>query len=84
MTEPSLILTPADIELLTGYTQPSSQLAALKQAGFWRARRNALGQVVLEREHYAAVCAGRAGTDPLPDDTPDLMPITKIRHRSAA
>lgn len=43
---------------LTGYVQPARQVRELQRQGFSRARRNRLGEVVLERAHYDAVCAG--------------------------
>jgi len=52
------IFTPEQLVRLTGYKHPSRQLAALHAQGFFRARRNALGEVVLERGHYDAVVAG--------------------------
>ena len=55
----TLRLSPADIEALTGgLTQPRRQLAKLHERGFWRAWLGMDGQVVLEREHYRAVCRG--------------------------
>lgn len=54
-----LLLSAAEIEAVTGYRQPCKQLAELVRQGFHRARRNRLGQVVLERGHYDAVVAGR-------------------------
>ncbi len=65
----SLILDQAELEQLTGYRRASDQLRELQRQGFHRARRNRLGDVVLERAHYDAVCAGRqapAGQDALP------------------
>jgi hypothetical protein len=60
-------LVPADeIERLTGYRRPADQLRALLARGFYRACRNRLGDVVLERPHYDAVCAAQpaaAGAD---------------------
>lgn len=53
-----LLLSAAEIEAVTGYRQPSRQLAELRRQGFLRARRNRLGEVVLERGHYDAVVAG--------------------------
>ena len=54
---PSLILSFEELVHLTGYRQPAAQLNNLKAQGFHRARRNALGSVVLERAHYEAVCS---------------------------
>lgn len=53
-----ITLSAAEIVEITGYTQPAKQLVELQRQGFWRARRNAAGAVVLERSHYEAVCRG--------------------------
>lgn len=73
-----LVLSADEIEALTGYKKPGAQLSALKLQGFHRARRNAAGQVVLERAHYEAVCAGVAAPA-----TPSLRPF-KPRLKTAA
>lgn len=52
------LMTAEDVAGLTGYVQPCKQVEELKRQGFWRARRNPAGAVVLERAHYEAVCAG--------------------------
>lgn len=54
----SITLSERELVDLTGYRQPSKQLAELLRMGFWRARRSVLGDVVLERAHYDAVCRG--------------------------
>lgn len=52
-------LTPKEIDDVTGYKRPADQLAELQRQGFYRARRSpTTGQIILERAHYAAVCAG--------------------------
>jgi hypothetical protein len=68
-------LSPEELEELTRYTRAGDQLAELHRQGFYRARRDRLGQVVLERAHYEAVC-GRAGAanDPEDEPTPRLLP----------
>lgn len=72
-----LNLTDAEILDLTGYVQPCKQIEALKAQGFWRARRNIRGHVILERAHYEAVCAG-ATAGPSPADGPRLrMPTLR-------
>jgi hypothetical protein len=60
-----LLLSEAEIVRLTTYTRPAEQLVELHRQGFHRARRNRLGQVVLERAHYDAVCrsVGAAAND---------------------
>ncbi len=52
-----LILSKDELADVTGYVQPSKQIERLAQLGFWRARMQA-GEVILERAHYNAVCAG--------------------------
>lgn len=54
----SLTLTDDELVALTGYRRAAEQLRTLRAMGFWRARRNPLGQVVLERAHYESVCRG--------------------------
>ncbi len=54
----SLLLTQDELFELTGYKQPTAQVEELKRQGFYRARRNPAGTVVLERAHYEAVCSG--------------------------
>lgn len=53
-----LLLSEDEIFKLTGYKRAAEQLADLHRQGFARARRDRLGNVVLERAHYDAVCAG--------------------------
>ena len=57
-TSPPLLLTPSELVELTSYRQAFAQLRELHRQGFHRARRNRLGDVVLERGHYDAVVAG--------------------------
>jgi|GEM_PF-2550391 hypothetical protein len=56
------VLPEVEIVAITGgYRRPSDQLAELRRQGFFRARISRLsGKVVLEREHYIAVCRGIA------------------------
>lgn len=52
-------LSPQEIEAVTGYKRPADQLKELERQGFYRARHSpTTGQVILERAHYDAVCAG--------------------------
>lgn len=54
-----LTLSPTEIHQLTGYKRPGDQLAELQRQGFFRARlARVTGEVILERAHYDAVCAG--------------------------
>lgn len=56
----SLVLTPAELEAITGYRRAAEQLQELHRRGFLRARRSRVtGAVILERAHYLAVCAGQ-------------------------
>ena len=60
MTPAALLLTADEVQALAGgYSRPGHQLAELHRQGFWRARRSPItGQVIVERAHYDAVCAG--------------------------
>jgi len=72
----SLRFSQAELVELTDYQQPARQLEELHRRGFWRAVRSRVtGQVVLERAHYDAVCAGADRQTP----TPTLRPIPKLR-----
>lgn len=76
----SLCLTPEEIaQLAGGLTQPRRQLHELHERGFWRARLSRDNQVVLERAHYEAVCAGALPPSAAKVDTPrpQLRPIRK-------
>lgn len=55
---PGVTLSDAELIHLTGFRQAGKQLAELHKQGFWRARRSIMGGVILEREHYTAVCRG--------------------------
>lgn len=75
MSDERLTLTEQQLVELTGYTQKAAQLAELHAQGFYRARRNALGEVVLERAHYDAVCAGHQAAPAAPAaPLPELRP----------
>lgn len=54
----TIILSPAEIEALTGYRNTTKQLNVLHRRGFLRAYINRLGDLVLERAHYEAVSRG--------------------------
>jgi len=74
----SLTLSDAEIfELSGGQTQPRRQLEELHRRGFWRARLSRDHKVVLEREHYRAVCRGAVDPTAPRRDTgrPELMPV---------
>jgi hypothetical protein len=71
-----LLLSPDELHALTGYVRAADQLRELLAQGFYRARRNRLGDVVLERAHYDAVCAARpalAGAE----DRPPVRPLRR-------
>lgn len=55
----NIILSADDLETLTGYRTPKRQEKELHRRGFYRARISpTTGNVILERAHYDAVCAG--------------------------
>ena len=54
----TIILTSEELAGVTGYRTPNRQLTELHRQGFYRARIGATGNVILERAHYDAVCAG--------------------------
>ena len=59
-----ILLTDSEIAALIpdGLKQPGSIASRLNADGFARARVIS-GRVVLEREHYLAVCRGQFGSD---------------------
>jgi hypothetical protein len=66
------------VEITGGLRQPAAQLRELHRQGFHRARRGSVGQVILERAHYEAVCSGRlAANDP-------GRPRPRVRRPSSA
>ena len=54
----TIILTSDELAAVTSYRTPKRQLEELHRQGFYRARISATGNVILERAHYDAVCAG--------------------------
>lgn len=70
-----IILSEGEIVKLTGYKVAAKQLAELHRAGFVRARIGAAGRVVLEREHYRAVCSGKSAQP----ERPRLRPTSSLR-----
>ncbi len=54
----TIILTNDELAGVTGYRTSKRQLSELHRQGFYRARISATGNVILERAHYDAVCAG--------------------------
>lgn len=70
-----LMLTPDEIQALTGYRQPAKQLAELHRQGYWRARRAPItARILVERAHYEAVARGQ---DTAP--TANAKPTPKLR-----
>jgi hypothetical protein len=66
------------VELTGGHTQPRRQLEELHRRGFWRARLSRDHKVILERDHYRAVCRGAVDPAAGRRDTgrPELVPVT--------
>lgn len=58
-----LLLTPSEVQALTGYKRAADQLRALLALGFSRARRSPGGDVILERSHYLAVTTGNRSAE---------------------
>ena len=54
----TIILTSEELERVTGYKTLKRQEKELHRQGFYRARIAVTGNVILERAHYDAVCAG--------------------------
>jgi hypothetical protein len=53
------ILTDAELIDITGYKRAPYQLLELRRQGFHRARRSPTSRrVIVERQHYDAVCRG--------------------------
>lgn len=75
-----LLLSEAEIVALTTYARPAEQLVELHRQGFYRARRNRLGQVVVERAHYDAVCRSARGA--ANDETSAPRPKLRSPRRS--
>jgi hypothetical protein len=72
----SLLLSDDEVRKLTGYARAADQLRELLAQGFYRARRNRLGEIVLERAHYDAVCAARPALAGF-EDRPPVRPLKR-------
>lgn len=71
----SITLLPKELEAITGYKRPGDQLVELQRQGFMRARRSrTTGDIILERAHYDAVCAGAK-----PDHRPRVRSTVMLR-----
>jgi len=76
----TITLTQDELHAITGYKRPGDQMAELLRQGFSRARRSrTTGDVILERSHYDAVCAGQRITAApqvrMPGATPQLRAV---------
>lgn len=54
----SVVLSPEEIQSITGYTSATKQLQVLHDRGFVRAYRAREGKIILERRHFESVCDG--------------------------
>jgi|1185.fasta_scaffold1597203_2 hypothetical protein len=64
---PGVVLSDAEIRAITGRARAGDQLVELHRQGFYRARRSKVkGEVILERAHFEAVCAGHTQPKPGP------------------
>lgn len=71
-----IILSAEELIAITGYKRPGDQLAELQLRGFHRARRSRVtGEVILERAHYDAVCAGSQARANVPRLRPSLKAV---------
>lgn len=71
----NITLSSGELEAITGYKRPGDQLVELQRQGFSRARRSrTTGDIILERAHYDAVCAGAK-----PDQRPRVRPPLMLR-----
>lgn len=59
----SIVLSPEELELLTGYKYPSKQAAWLKKNGF-KFRLNRFNHPVVDRTHYTAKMGLGASREP--------------------
>jgi hypothetical protein len=66
------------VRITGGYKRPGDQLRALRDQGFYRARIGKVAhEVILERAHYDAVCAGAvAGQQQATGKRPTLRSVT--------
>lgn len=78
-------LTPDEIDSITKSRQLRKQLEELREAGYWRARLGREG-IILEREHYKAVCAGALPPTTVSAQTnrPKIRPIVHVEYLSTS
>lgn len=73
----TITLSHSELASITGYRRPGDQLAELIRRGFSRARRSrCTGEVILERAHYDAVCAGGLRASAAAEERPKVIPPT--------
>lgn len=74
------VLSPFEVERLSGgYKRPADQLRALHARGFYRAYIGKVTrQVILERPHYDAVCAGQ-GQASNDEQHPKVRPLRRLK-----
>ena len=76
-------MSSEDIAKMTGFKNKNLQVSKLKDLGFVRAYKNRLGEVVLERPHYEAVCTGTYNKATLPISiTPSRVKTDFMKNRS--
>jgi hypothetical protein len=72
------IVPSEEIRRMTGYKRPADQLRELKARGFYRARlAKVTREVILERPHYDAVCAGQGSA--ANEDRPTVRPLRRVK-----
>lgn len=79
MSEP--VLSAQEIERVSGgYKRASDQLRALHARGFYRAYIGKVTrQVILERPHYDAVCAGQGQASNDEQHQPKVRPLRRLK-----
>ena len=75
------VLPRDQVERLSGgYKRPSDQLRALHALGYYRARIGKVSrEVVLERAHYDAVCAGQGAASNDDQHQPKVRPLRRAK-----
>ena len=77
-----ITLTPDELYQITGYKLPSRQCKELLRQGFSRARQSTIARnVILEREHYEAVCRGPVDDQIKPIKMPDLSMFVRKQKK---
>ena len=78
-----ITLSVDELIRITGYEQPNRQVKELLDRGFWRARIGRMGEAILERVHYEAVCAGAVQPQDCAVELQPQAPLPPRRRRSA-